>query len=250
MGRAFNELLQHYALERFLYRLSVSDHAHLFILKGALLLRAWRLSSVRPTRDIDLLGQTSNDVESIIARCRDLCQTPIDDDGLSFDHESLRATPIAGDAEYEGLRVEFEGRLGNARMPMRIDIGFGDQITPEPEEIEYPTVLGMDPPRLRAVRSCCAARCACHSGSTLSSCFRLKFVTPSRRSRKLPFPRRCIRKSRYTRAMWGVGQLVAGPAACGASFVGELSVAPFAGSQDKSRSMGSSARSLDRSANG
>lgn len=149
-GQTFNDLLQHYALERFLFRLSKSEHADRFVLKGALLLRVWHLSSIRPTRDIDLLGQTSNEVEAIEATVRDFCGTPVEDDGLSFDGASVRATPITEDADYEGLRVEFDGALGNARIAMQIDIGFGDRITPGPEEIDYPTVLGMEPPRLRA----------------------------------------------------------------------------------------------------
>ncbi|MCP3905198.1 MAG: nucleotidyl transferase AbiEii/AbiGii toxin family protein [Planctomycetes bacterium] len=149
-GRTFNDLLQHYALERFLFRLSKSAYADRFVLKGALLLRVWRLSSIRPTRDIDLLGEMSNEVEAIEATVRDVCEIPIEDDGLSFDGASVRATPITEDADYEGLRVEFDGALGNARIRMQIDIGFGDRITPGPEEIEYPTVLDMEPPRLRA----------------------------------------------------------------------------------------------------
>jgi len=149
-NQLFNDLLQHYALERFLYRLSKSEHADKFVLKGALLLRVWRLSSIRPTRDIDLLGQTNNEIDAIESILRDICNTTVDDDGLNFDAGSVHADTITKDAEYEGLRVQFNGTLGNARIPMQIDVGFGDRITPGPEEVEYPTVLGMEPPRLRA----------------------------------------------------------------------------------------------------
>jgi predicted nucleotidyltransferase component of viral defense system len=149
-GQTFNDLLQHYALERFLYRLSVSPHASAFILKGALLLRVWGVSAIRPTRDIDLLGRTTNDPESIARIMREVCEMAVDDDGLTFDASTVRAERIADDAEYEGIRTLFDGRLGNARIRMQIDVGFGDRITPAPEAIEYPTVLGMARPRLRA----------------------------------------------------------------------------------------------------
>lgn len=149
-GQVFNDLLQHYALERFLYRLSKSEHADLFVLEGALLLHVWCLSSIRPTRDIDLLGRCSNEVESVSAIIRDVCTMPVDADGLTFDAESVRAARIAEAAEYGGIRVEFAGALGSALIPMQIDIGFGDRITPKPDEIEYPTVLGMEPARLHA----------------------------------------------------------------------------------------------------
>jgi predicted nucleotidyltransferase component of viral defense system len=148
-GQLFNEVLQHYALERLLFRLSKSDQVGRFVLKGALLLRVWGLTSVRATRDIDLLGQTSNEAGSISAIIQDVCTIAVEDDGLVFDAESVKVAQIAGDAEYEGLRVQFEGRLGNARIPMQIDIGFGDPITPAPVVTEYPTVLGMEAPRIR-----------------------------------------------------------------------------------------------------
>lgn len=149
-GQTFNDLLQHYGLERFLFRLSKSGHSERFVLKGALLLRVWRLSSIRPTRDIDLLGQMGNESEEIEAVIRDVCHTAVEDDGLIFDAVSVRAAPITEDAEYEGLRVECDGALGNARIGVQIDIGFGDRLTPGPDRIEYPTVLGMEPPRLLA----------------------------------------------------------------------------------------------------
>jgi len=120
------------------------------VLKGALLLRVWQLSAIRATRDIDLLGLTNNDTEAIEAIIREICLIPVEDDGISFDAPSVRATPIAEEAEYQGLRVEFGGSLGNARIPMQIDIGFGDCITPKAKEITYPTILGMREPRLRA----------------------------------------------------------------------------------------------------
>lgn len=67
-SRSFNELLQHYGMERFLYRLSVSEYAPHYILKGALMLRAWNSPEFRPTMDIDMLGKTSNDEANILSQ--------------------------------------------------------------------------------------------------------------------------------------------------------------------------------------
>lgn len=63
-SRLFNELLQHFAIERFIYRLSRSPHADKFVLKGALMFSAWSTSKSRPTMDIDLLGRIDNDIET------------------------------------------------------------------------------------------------------------------------------------------------------------------------------------------
>ena len=150
LGQTFNEVLQHYALERFLYRLSISMHADQFILKGALLLRVWGLSSLRATRDIDLLGHTNNQVASVAEIMRSVCNVEALDDGLTFADDTVRAATITEDAEYEGVRVEFEGRLGNASIPMQVDIGFGDRVTPAPQQITYPSILGMASPKLRS----------------------------------------------------------------------------------------------------
>lgn len=148
-GRTFNDVLQHYALERILYRLSVSKHGKRFVLKGALLLRHWDLSSARPTRDIDLLGRTDNDVEDLKEIIRDVCDIQLND-GLVFETGTLLVNTITDDAAYQGVRIEFHASLGNAVIPVRIDIGFGDQITPNPRLIEYPATLDMPRPRLLA----------------------------------------------------------------------------------------------------
>jgi predicted nucleotidyltransferase component of viral defense system len=148
-GRPFNELLQYYAMERFLYRLSQSPHADLFVLKGALVLRAWGLPPSRPTKDIDLLGRVENRVERLVAIARDVCATPVEPDGVVFDPASARGRRIAEEGEYEGVRVRLRGSLGKARLALQVDIGFGDPVTPAPAMMEYPTLLGMAAPRLR-----------------------------------------------------------------------------------------------------
>lgn len=140
-GERFNDLLQHYALERFLHRLAESAHRDQFILKGALMLRVWRVAQLRPTRDIDLLGRVANDAARMAAMIRGICETDVKPDGMEFDAESVKVAPIAANAKYEGLQATFAGRLGSAKLPMRIDVGFGDRVTPGPVEIEYPSVL-------------------------------------------------------------------------------------------------------------
>ena len=146
--RPFNELLQYYAMERFLYRLSQSVHAGRFILKGALMLRVWRSPELRPTMDIDMLGITSNEEADIVAQIRDILTVDLEADGLTFDPDSIRAERITEDADYEGIRIRFLFALGSARIHMQIDIGFGDVVYPEPEESELPTMLDSPAPRL------------------------------------------------------------------------------------------------------
>lgn len=148
--RSFNDLAQLYAMERFLYRLSKSAHASRFILKGALLLRVWDSASYRATRDIDLLGHVANEVGTLVEIVQDACRQEVEPDGVVFDAESVQGRTIVEEAEYSGVRISFRGALGTTRLAMQIDIGFGDAITPGPTDIEFPTLLDMPSPRLRA----------------------------------------------------------------------------------------------------
>ena len=146
--RPFNELLQYYAIERFLYRLSLSDHSDRFILKGAVMLRVWDSPGIRPTMDIDMLGITSNKDSEIITQIRDILAVDVEPDGLDFDSGSIKSQRITEDADYEGMRVRFQGNLEKAIIHMQIDIGFGDVVHPEPEIHELPALLGFPAPRL------------------------------------------------------------------------------------------------------
>jgi predicted nucleotidyltransferase component of viral defense system len=139
--RPFNELLQYYAIERFLSRLSSSSYRENFILKGALALWGWQAPNSRPTRDIDLLGITDNEINSVTGIVADICKTEIEPDGLVFDISDISGTRITEDAEYEGVRVKFQCFLGKARIPMQIDIGFGDIVIPHPEKINISGLL-------------------------------------------------------------------------------------------------------------
>lgn len=146
--RPFNELLQYYAMERFLYRLSKSVHADRFVLKGALLLNVWRAPVVRPTMDIDMLGRISNAEADIISQIQDILIVDVETDGLAFYPDSIQAERITEDAEYDGIRIRFLGALGSARINMQIDIGFGDVVYPEPEMLDLPTLLNSPITRL------------------------------------------------------------------------------------------------------
>lgn len=147
--RPFNELLQYYAIERFLYRLAQSAYRERLILKGALVFTAWGAPLSRPTRDVDLLAYTENAVENLVAIVAEICTQPVESDGLTFDPASIVGEKIKEEEKYEGVRVRFKGYLGNARVNMQIDIGFADVVTPHTEIVEYPTLLDQPRPRLR-----------------------------------------------------------------------------------------------------
>ena len=142
-------MLQYFAIERFLFRLSRSPFAGRFVLKGALMLRVWGASSSRPTKDVDLLGYMDNGVDSLVAVVQQVCRSEVEADGLVFDEISVTGAKIKEDAEYEGARIRFLCRLENARVSMQIDVGFGDVVVPAAMDAEYPVLLGMPAPRLR-----------------------------------------------------------------------------------------------------
>ena len=148
-ARPFNEFLQHFAIERFIYRLSRSPQADRFILKGALLFSAWSGPGSRPTMDIDLLGRIDNSLEVIVAAMKEACEMEVEADGMSFQAETVTAARITEDAEYEGVRVRIQGGLGKARVSLQVDIGFGDVIVPGPIMVAYPTLLDFPAPQLK-----------------------------------------------------------------------------------------------------
>jgi hypothetical protein len=146
--RPFHELLQYYAMERFLYRLSCSDHSDLFVLKGALMLRIWSADDYRSTMDIDMLGRTSNNPSAIESQIREILGSDVPSDGLNFLTDTIQCTNITEDADYKGVRVRFQGVLESARIAMQIDIGFGDIVYPAPEMHLMPTFLDQPAPRI------------------------------------------------------------------------------------------------------
>lgn len=141
--------LQRYATERFLYRLGISPHRERFVLKGAALFALWGGSLYRPTRDLDFTGYGSADEQDVLAALRDICQQPSATDELVFDSDTLSAEEIRDDSEYHGLRIRLAATLAGSRIPVQIDIGFGNAIEPAPQEADYPTLLDDPPPRIR-----------------------------------------------------------------------------------------------------
>ena len=148
-GDAFDLVLARYALERLLYRLGVSPHGEEFLLKGALLFAVWGVDDHRPTRDADLLGSGNSDPAALVKLFREVCAIACDD-GFAFNVDSVAAAPIAEDKVYSGIRVTLRADLSGADIPVQIDVGFGDAVTPEPKRADYPVLLDAPTPRLRA----------------------------------------------------------------------------------------------------
>ncbi len=145
----FNLVLVRYATERFLYRLSQLPARESYWLKGAMLFDLWFDVAHRPPRDADFLGFGPMEAGVVADTVRGICAVPADD-GMSFDPASIVIDPIREDARYGGLRVRLVARLGNARTTVQLDVGYGDAVTPGPEEADYPTLLeGQPAPRLR-----------------------------------------------------------------------------------------------------
>ena len=151
-SQEFQLVLTRYALERLIFRLSLSSYAEKFVLKGAMLFYVWNptAGAYRPTRDLDFLMRGENSVEILETIFRKIVQTEVSPDGLVFDPESIKAAPIREDNRYGGIRVQLMAMMEKARIPLQIDIGFGDKITPGPEQIAFPSLLGQERARLSA----------------------------------------------------------------------------------------------------
>lgn len=140
-------LLAEFAVERLLYRLGRSQHADRYVLKGAMLFRLWSPDRGRATWDLDLLGHGPDGVADVAAAVREICTVPADD-GIELDPESVRAEEIRPEEKYGGVRVRLVARLAGARIPMQVDVGFGDAVTPAPERTAYPTLLDHPAPEI------------------------------------------------------------------------------------------------------
>jgi type I restriction enzyme S subunit len=149
-GETLQFLLQRYAAERFLYRLGLSPQRDRFVLKGAMVFALWGGSVYRATRDLDFTGYGDPSEETVLQCFREICAQAGEDDGVEFDTSTIRVEPISDEAEYNGVRVRFEARLGGARISMQVDVGFGNAIEPAARDEEYPTLLGGPAPRIRA----------------------------------------------------------------------------------------------------
>jgi predicted nucleotidyltransferase component of viral defense system len=149
-GEDYQRVLGRYAIERFLYRLGRSPYRDKFALKGATLFTLWTGHTHRPTKDLDLLGRgSSSAIGEVETTIRAICEIQ-DDDGIVFDNESVEGTRIKEEDEYDGVRIKLLAELAGARIPMQIDIGFGDAVYPEPELASFPVLLPMQAPLIRA----------------------------------------------------------------------------------------------------
>jgi len=144
----FNLVLNNYALERFLYRLSRSQWSDRFLLKGALLFRLWYKTPFRPTRDIDLEGKTNNDLNEIIEIFKGICDTKVAEDGIVFLPETVKGEENRKKEDYNGIEIVFRARIDRTDIPVQVDIGFGDAVEPSSQKVEYPVLLDFPIPQM------------------------------------------------------------------------------------------------------
>jgi predicted nucleotidyltransferase component of viral defense system len=149
-GADFQLILIQYAVERLLYRFSRSVYKDRFILKGAMLFSVWSEEPFRATRDLDFLGKGDNTVSAMTKVFGEICKTAADGDGLEFLSDKIDGQEIRDAQEYRGIRLSFEARLAGARIPVQVDIGFGDAVAPAAEMVDYPVLLDHPAPRLLA----------------------------------------------------------------------------------------------------
>ncbi len=148
-GRAFDLLLVRFALERLLFRLSLSSHRDNYVLKGGMLVTQWLEHNNRETRDIDFLGFGPPDEAAITAVFAEI-MTIETGDGLVFDVDALAASPIREEMEYGGIRLKTSAYLERSRIPVTLDVGFGDALADATRTIDYPSLLDMQQPKIRS----------------------------------------------------------------------------------------------------
>ncbi|MBU2503096.1 nucleotidyl transferase AbiEii/AbiGii toxin family protein [bacterium] len=151
-GADFQLVLTRYGLERFLYRLGRSPHRSAFLLKGAFLFYAWQQEVGRPTRDLDFLGHGVPNINRLTGVVAEIIAEEVDDDGLDFLPDTIEGEAIREASLYDGIRVRLVSTLGRTRIPVQIDIGFGDAAGPRAVELAYPTLLNQDPPWILTYR--------------------------------------------------------------------------------------------------
>lgn len=141
----YKQVLTHYVMERFLYRLSRSAYADRLILKGGMLLMGMGIAPARTTMDIDLLGRLSNATQDMHKVVHDILHTRIgNSDGIEFS-DSIHIAQIMKEALYSGVNVEVAVRVGGDSCTLSIDIGFSDIVHPKPNVMEYPVILPSSP---------------------------------------------------------------------------------------------------------
>ena len=147
-GDDYQTLLTSYCLERFLYRLGVSNLRGRFVLKGAMLLRLWSDRPYRATLDLDLLRRGDGSHEAIRDDLRTIVTTQVPPDAITFDGDHIRLEAIGDEDEYAGIRARLTARCGKARLVLQIDMGLGDAVWPAPQARTYPPLLDLPAPEL------------------------------------------------------------------------------------------------------
>ena len=147
---SFNLLLVRFGVERLLYRLSQSRHADRFLLKGAMLFALWDEKAPRPTQDVDFLAFGPTELKDIEAAFREIVETPVPADGLVFKADSIRLEYIREADAYGGVRVRLLAMLGKGELPLQVDLGSGDVVTPAAEKSVFPALLDFPAPHIRS----------------------------------------------------------------------------------------------------
>jgi hypothetical protein len=144
-GRGTQEYLTAYVVERWLARLSRSSYASQFVLKGGVLLAAF--GQRRPTVDADALAiGIANDAEEVAARVAEIAAIEDPEDGVEYLAGSVATRVIRDHALYHGVRVVMDARIATALVKLRLDVNFGDPVTPEPEHVALPGLRPDSPP--------------------------------------------------------------------------------------------------------
>ncbi len=151
-GERFQNLLTRYGIERLVYRLSESRHADDFVLKGANLFYVWTGQLHRPTRDLDLLRFGPAEPPDVAKVIKAVCETDVEDDGIEYRTDSVTAEFIREDKIYAGVRVKLEAELAGAIIPIQVDVGVGDEVYPDTNSVEFPSLLDLPAPNITAYR--------------------------------------------------------------------------------------------------
>lgn len=138
----YQTVLTRYFQERLLYRMSQTRFRSNFFLKGGALMYAFERFAARPTLDIDFLGSSiSNEGASIIAAFKEICAVPCEEDGVAFDVDKITAQNITEFKDYHGVRLSIPVKMDTISQVMTMDVGFGDVVTPNPIDLDYPVLL-------------------------------------------------------------------------------------------------------------
>jgi hypothetical protein len=140
-GDDFQRVLTRYAIERLLFRLSQTEAAEQYVLKGAMLFVTWPEHVFRPTGDLDLLGHGDPDSVAISELFTRICQAEVSEDGIVFDPATLKVEPIREADKYQGVQLSLKGQLAKAIAHVQVDIGFGDHVYPPPTRQNFPSLL-------------------------------------------------------------------------------------------------------------